>query len=216
MNGFTAGYVIRKGGFSIRLGGRAIFAAFALLAALAAISIWSISAGDFPMSVSDVFAAAEATQWLTGSLNARAWRDVYTTGIGLAVLAPIALFLQISLDRLEMGDDMAAALGIRINLIRACIAIVGVLLVSLAVAAAGPIAFVALVAGPIARRLTDSSGPCLGTALLVGALVLISADLAGRLAFAPTQLPQESLPPSWAHHSCYGCSPHKSEKVQCE
>ena len=144
---------------------------------------------DFLMTRSDIFAAAQATQWLTGSLNARVWRDVYVTGIGLAVLAPIAMYLQLALNRLEMGEELAAALGIRINMVRGLISLIGVLLVSLAVAAAGPIAFVALVSGPIARRLTDSSGPCLGTAALVGSLVLVSADLAGRQLFAPTQLP---------------------------
>lgn len=143
---------------------------------------------SFLMTRTDIFYAAAAQHWLTGTLNARIWRDVYLTWLGFGLLAPMALALQMSLDRLEMGDDMAQALGIRINIVRALVAIIGVLMVSIAVAGAGPIGFVSLVAGPIARRLTLSSGACLGSAALVGALVLISADLAGRIAFA-AQLP---------------------------
>ena len=143
---------------------------------------------SFVMTRTDIFYAAAAQHWLTGTLNARIWRDVYMTWLGFGLLAPLALGLQMSLDRLEMGDDMARALGVRINLVRGLIAIIGVLLVSIAVAGAGPIGFVSLVAAPIARRLTFSSGACLGGAALVGALVLISADLVGRIGFE-AQLP---------------------------
>ena len=47
----------------------------------------------------------------------------------------------------------------------------------------------ALVSGPIARRITSGSGVTLVTAALVGAVVVTAGDLAGRLVFAPTQLP---------------------------
>lgn len=143
---------------------------------------------DFIMTRSDIFSAAAATQWITGSLNASLWRDVYFAAISFGILGAAALAWQMPLNRLEMGDDMAQALGVRINAVRIMMTLIGVLLASVAVAIAGPITFVALVAGPIARRLTNGSGACLGAAALVGILVLISADLAGRMAFAPTQL----------------------------
>lgn len=144
---------------------------------------------NFLMTRTDIVAAASATHWLTGSLNTSVWRDVYTTGIGIVILIPIVLFLQKSLGHLEMGNDMAAALGIRINFTRAIAAFAGVFLAALAVAAAGPVPFVALVSGPIARRLGNSSGPSLGHAALVGVLVTLSADLAGRMVLAPMQMP---------------------------
>lgn len=144
---------------------------------------------NFLMTRTDIVTAASATHWLTGSLNTSVWSDVYITGIGLIIVIPIVLFLQKSLDHLEMGNDMAAVLGIRINFVRAIATFVGVFLAALAVAAAGPIPFVALVSGPIARRLINRSGPCLGNAALVGILVTLSADLAGRMIFAPMQMP---------------------------
>lgn len=153
------------------------------------ISFAAYAGVDFLMTRSDIFEATAATIWLTGSLNARVWEHVYITGAGLAVLLPLALFLQSALDQLELGEDTAAALGIRVNFTRLFIAIIATLLAAIAVAAAGPLAFVAFVAGPIARRLADTSGAALLLAALVGALVVLAGDLAGRLVFAPTQLP---------------------------
>lgn len=144
---------------------------------------------DFLLTRSDIFEAAAAQVWLTGSLNARIWDHAITTGLGVAVLMPLALALGLAVDRLELGDDMAAALGIRVNATRFAVMTIAVLLASIAVAGAGPLAFVAFVAGPIARRLTDASGVGLVSAALVGATVVLVGDLAGRLVFAPTQLP---------------------------
>jgi iron complex transport system permease protein len=144
---------------------------------------------EFLMTRSDIFEAAAAQAWLTGSLNARVWLHVVTIGIGLLVLVPAALILQRSLDRLESGDDMAAALGVKVEQTRLLASVVGVLLAALAVASAGPLAFVALTSGPIARRLIDASGSSLFTSAMVGAVLVTAADLLGRILFAPLQLP---------------------------
>ena len=144
---------------------------------------------EFLMTRSDIFEAAAAQAWLTGSLDARVWLHVVTIGLGLVALVPAALLLQRALDRLESGDDMAAALGIKVEQTRLLGSLVGVLLAALAVASAGPLAFVALTSGPIARRLLDASGSSLVTSAMVGAVLVTAADLAGRILFAPTQLP---------------------------
>ncbi|MBI4924247.1 MAG: iron chelate uptake ABC transporter family permease subunit [Devosia nanyangense] len=143
---------------------------------------------DFLMTRSDIFEAAAAQAWLTGSLNARLWSHVETIAAGLAILLPAALVLRPSLDRIELGDDLAAALGIRVDATRIVAGLVGVLLAALAVASAGPLPFVALVSSPIARRLSGA-GVTLVTSALVGAAVVAAGDLGGRLVFAPTQLP---------------------------
>ena len=127
---------------------------------------------DFLMTRSNIFEAAAAQAWLTGSLNARLWSHVAIAAVGVLVLAPIAFALQPSLDRIELGDDLAAALGIRVNATRIAAGFTGVLLAALAVASAGPLPFVALVSGPIARRMTGGTGAMLATAALVGAVVV--------------------------------------------
>lgn len=144
---------------------------------------------NFLLTRSDIFEAAAAQAWLTGSLNARVWLHVGIAGIGAALLVPAALALHAALERLEMGDDLAAALGTRVEAVRVAAGLVAVLLASVAVAAAGPLPFVALAAAPLARRMTGASGPTLFTAGLVGAVIVLGADLMGRIAFAPVQLP---------------------------
>ncbi|MBP1807532.1 FecCD family ABC transporter permease [Rubellimicrobium aerolatum] len=144
---------------------------------------------DVLMTRTDLFSASAATQWLTGSLNARLWSHAAQAGVGLAVLGPLGLALGRGLDRLEMGEDVATALGVRTGLVRLATVAVAVGLAAVAVAACGPVAFVALVAGPIGRRLSGGGGPALGPAALTGALLLCAADLAGRVLLAPMQLP---------------------------
>jgi iron complex transport system permease protein len=144
---------------------------------------------NFLLTRSDIFEAAAAQAWLTGSLNARVWLHVGISAFGALILVPAALALNAALERLELGDDLAAALGTRVEAMRIAAGLVAVLLASVAVAAAGPLPFVALAAAPLARRMTGASGPTLFTAGLVGAVIVLGADLMGRLAFAPVQLP---------------------------
>jgi iron complex transport system permease protein len=144
---------------------------------------------NFLLTRSDIFEAAAAQAWLTGSLNARVWLHVGIAGIGAALLVPVGLGLHAAHERLEMGDDLAAALGTRVEAVRIAAGLVAVLLASVAVAAAGPLPVVALAAAPLARRMTGASGPTLFSAGLVGAVIVLGADLIGRIAFSPVQLP---------------------------
>lgn len=97
--------------------------------------------------------------------------------------------MQRTLDRLDLGDDTATGLGVRVGPAKLALVVVGVLLAALGVAAAGPVAFVAFVSGPIARRLVDSPRAGIVPAAFVGALVTVVADLAARRVLAPTELP---------------------------
>lgn len=144
---------------------------------------------EFMMTRAEIFDVQRAAVWLTGSLNARTWDDVRTVGLALLILGPLAIVMQRWLDRLELGDDMAAGIGVPVSKAKLGLVIVGVCLAALGVAAAGPIGFVSFVSGPIARRLTNSPGAAVVPAAFVGALVTIVADLAARRLLAPTELP---------------------------
>lgn len=144
---------------------------------------------NFLLTRADINDVQRAVVWLTGSLNGRSWDQARTVWLALLIFAPIAIVLQRWLDRLELGDDAAAALGIPVNKAKLLLVVVGVSLAALAVAAAGPVGFVAFVSGPIARRLVRSSGACVIPAAFVGALVVVAADLAARRLLAPTELP---------------------------
>lgn len=102
--------------------------------------------------------AQQALIWLTGSLNGRDWSNVRSMAITLAVLAPLTVFMVHRLRILQLGDETAYGLGLRVESSRLGLIVIAVLLAALATAAAGPIGFVAFVAPPIARRLTRSPG----------------------------------------------------------
>lgn len=144
---------------------------------------------DYLITRAEIFAVQRAAVWLTGSLNGRSWSHVQTVAIGLIVLGPLAIIMQRWLDRIELGDDTAAAIGVPVGKAKLGLIIVAVSLVSLAVAAAGPIGFVAFVSGPVARRLVRAPGAAVVPAALAGALITVVADLAARRALAPVELP---------------------------
>jgi iron complex transport system permease protein len=130
-----------------------------------------------------------AAVWLTGSLNGRGWEHVRPVGAGLLLLLPLSIWMARSLRLLELGDDVAAALGVRLGRTRFGLVVVGVGLAALATASAGPVAFVALMTPPIARRLVRSPGITIVPTALVGALLTVSADLVARRVLAPLELP---------------------------
>jgi iron complex transport system permease protein len=85
-----------------------------------------------------------------------------------------------------MGDDAATALGIRPGRTRLAAMIVGVALVALVTAAAGPISFIALAAPQISQRLTRSNTP-MGTVplMLTGAALVVVSDMLAQLLMVP-------------------------------
>jgi iron complex transport system permease protein len=125
----------------------------------------------------DLYEARQAMTWLVGTVGQAGRGELRTLLVALVVLLPAALLLERPLRTLELGDDAAKALGTRVELSRLALIAVSIVLVGLATAVAGPIMFVALVAGPIARRLTDSSSGGLVAAAFVGAIVVLGADL---------------------------------------
>lgn len=127
--------------------------------------------------------------WGSGSLNGVSVDQLIPVVIVLAVLVPSALALSPALRVLELGDDAAGSLGSRPTGIRLATIVLGVALVALVTAAAGPIAFIALVAPQIARRLTRSAGVGLVAAGITGALLLVLSDFLAQRLFAPLQLP---------------------------
>ncbi|SOC50134.1 iron complex transport system permease protein [Blastococcus aggregatus] len=124
----------------------------------------------------------EALRWLTGSLNGTSWTTVLPALLALLVLAPVLLGQTRNLATLQLGDDTAAALGVRVERTRVIAIIAAVGLVAFATAACGPIAFVSFLAGPIAARIVGPNGSLLVPAALVGALLVLVADLVGQFA----------------------------------
>ncbi|MDX3100598.1 FecCD family ABC transporter permease [Nonomuraea angiospora] len=148
-----------------------------------------LAVNSYLLTKANINDAATAGAWLTGSLSGRGWDHAIPVAVALAVLLPVCAFVARPMRMIEMGDDAAKAMGIRVEVVRAVAIIAGVLLSGVATAAAGPVVFVALAAPQLARRLTRSAGVTMGASALMGAVLLTVADLAAQRVLAPTQLP---------------------------
>lgn len=125
--------------------------------------------------------AASAQVWLNGSLNARGWDQAWPLIWTLAVLVPVALLLARSLNAMQLGDDPARGLGVRLQVTQLLTLVAAVGLASVAVSAVGPLSFVALVVPQIALRLTAGPRPPMLASMAVGACLVVAADVVTRV-----------------------------------
>ena len=124
--------------------------------------------------------AQDALTWLVGSVSGADWPEIAVVAVGLAVLLPIVRMLAPRLRALQLGDDLATSLGVGAERNRLGLLIVAVALAALATAMVGPLAFVAFVSAPIARRLVGTGGLSLVPSALVGALIVSAADFSAQ------------------------------------
>lgn len=134
-------------------------------------------------------AALAAAVWEQGTLNGLGWDQVGPVALGVGLLCVALLAYGNRLAILEMGDDAAAALGVRVPAARLAYLVIGVALTAVATAAAGPISFVALAAPQLAGRLARTPGIALAPSAAMGAFLLVFSDWLAQRLFAPTQLP---------------------------
>jgi len=158
---------VRGAGRGNAAGSRLILAGIGIAAALQAVV-------SFLMTRADIRTAADVLVWLNGSLNSANWDRAGVLFLALAVLVPAVVLIAGPLRILELGDDTAAGLGVRVNAARLALVVIAVSLAAVATAAAGPVSFVAFLAGPIARRFAGKAS--LPASALVGALIVLAAD----------------------------------------
>ena len=122
----------------------------------------------------------EAQRWLTGSLNGAQLGQALPLLGALVVFGGLLLSRTRELELLRLGDDAAAALGVRVGRTRVIVIIAAVGMIATATAITGPIAFVAFLSGPIAARIVGPRGSLLIPAALVGATLVLAGDYAGQ------------------------------------
>jgi len=123
-----------------------------------------------------------AMQWLTGSLNSASWERATPLLVAAAIVVPLMLSQGRALGTLQLGDDSASGLGVRVNPTRLLFILGAVALLAFATAAAGPIAFVAFMAGPIAARLSGPGANLMVPSAFVGAALVLGSDLIAQFA----------------------------------
>jgi iron complex transport system permease protein len=129
------------------------------------------------LSRADVRDAQAALVWMVGSLGSSRWHEIAIVTGALLVLLPATALLAERLRALQLGDELAAGLGVRTERTRLALLLCAVALAAVGTAAAGPVAFVAFMSAPIARRLVGAGALALAPSALVGAAVVLAADL---------------------------------------
>ncbi|NUK29422.1 iron ABC transporter permease [Parageobacillus sp. VR-IP] len=142
------------------------------------------------MITGPIYRASQANVWITGSVYGASWKHV-------TLLAPWALILLAAswlsarkMNIQELGDELAIGAGVSLQKQRFFLLLLSTALTGGAVAFAGGIGFVGLMAPHMARRLVGSSfGALIPASALLGAILVMAADLAGRMLFAPMEIP---------------------------
>lgn len=136
------------------------------------------------------YLAAQVLNWMTGSIYGTNWAYIEVLWPWVAIFIPLSLLMAKELNVQSLGEDVARGLGNRLQLSRMILLFYSVALAGAAVGAAGTISFIGLMAPHIARRLV---GNCykliIPVSAFIGAIILLLADLAGRMLFQPLDIP---------------------------
>ncbi|MEG1979318.1 MAG: iron ABC transporter permease [Victivallaceae bacterium] len=125
-----------------------------------------------------------------GSLANRGWEQINQIYLWVLLGVAVAFYLAGHLNLLNLGDDLAASLGVRVNLVRTLGVAVGALLAAAAVSAAGLLGFVGLIAPHMVRMMLGSDLRfVVPGSLIMGALLVVICDYIGRTIMAPAELP---------------------------
>ena len=154
------------------------------------VSAMLAAATTFLLVFSPLTTTLSAYVWLTGSVYGASWPEVRALGLWwLVLLLPLAALARHAVLA-QLDDDLTRGLGVRLQRQRAALLALAVALAGVAIAWGGAIAFVGLIAPHIARRLLPAGFAAQALmAALVGALLVMLADLLGRTLFLPLDLP---------------------------
>ncbi|GAB2537280.1 FecCD family ABC transporter permease [Brachybacterium huguangmaarense] len=158
-----------SGGATSAMGSETVIVAGIAIAALAQVLVAQLVLGL------DRWDLQTVAVWTSGSLGMATWTRITALALALVVLLPLAGAVHAALAPADLGADLAHGLGARPERWGFAALVVGALLASAATAAFGPLAFVALLATPLARGLTGGV-PSLPASALVGAVIVVLAD----------------------------------------
>ena len=144
----------------------------------------------FMIIISPIHLASQAYIWLTGSVYGTKWSMIYSVLPWIITFYVLAIIFSRVVNIQEMGDQIAAGVGAPVQLHRFLLLFISVGLAGSAVALAGGIGFIGLIAPHIARKLVDRSfNEILIVSTLCGGIMVIVADLIARTAFTPLDVP---------------------------
>ncbi|MFD2115825.1 FecCD family ABC transporter permease [Paenibacillus yanchengensis] len=136
------------------------------------------------------YLAPQVLNWTTGSIYGTNWAYIQMLWPWIVIFLPLSLLCARELNLQSLGDEAAIGLGSRLQWSRMITLFISVALAGAAVGVAGSLSFIGLLAPHMARSLVGQSYRILlPTAAVVGAIVLLLADLAGKMLFQPLDIP---------------------------
>jgi iron complex transport system permease protein len=145
---------------------------------------------DIMITFGEIDSVSQALVWLAGSVYGRTWGQVWALLPWIMVFSTLALLLARELDILNLGDEIALSLGSRVEWQRGLLLLTSVALAGASIATAGAVSFVGLMAPHLARQLVGASHQeLIPVAAIMGGMLVVIADLLGRVMFAPLELP---------------------------
>ncbi len=181
---FVALGVARVGGRGVRADVRTLLIAGVIVGAFANAAIMVALASAEPNTVRG------ALWWMMGSAADATWARVVWLAVSILAAGGALVYWAREIDVLSLGEDTAASLGVDAERSGRRVFLLAALLAAATVAAAGLIGFVGLIVPHIARRLgLRAHRPLVVAAAIIGATLVVAADLAARTVAAPTELP---------------------------
>ena len=145
---------------------------------------------DIMITFGEIDSVSQALVWLAGSVYGRTWTQVWALLPWIIIFSALALLLARELDILNLGDEIALSLGSRVEWQRGLLLLTSVALAGASIATAGAVSFVGLMAPHLARQLIGASHQeLIPVAAVMGGMLVVIADLLGRVMFAPLELP---------------------------
>ncbi len=145
---------------------------------------------DIMITFGEIDSVSQALVWLAGSVYGRTWTQVWALLPWIIVFSGLALLLARELDILNLGDEIALSLGSQVEWQRGLLLLTSVALAGAAMATAGAVSFVGLMTPHLARQLVGASHQeLIPIAAIMGGMLVVIADLLGRVMFAPLELP---------------------------
>ncbi len=154
-----------------------------------AIGMTCDAAVDFILATSELYEVSAPLVWMTGSLWSRGWAHLNAVWPLLAGLSAITLLYSYRLDLIRLGTAQATSLGLNVRRERLVLLALATLLAAISVSVVGVLGFVGLMAPHIAHQMVGGTHRgLLPVAMLVGAILVMVADAAGRALFAPLEV----------------------------
>ena len=140
--------------------------------------------------IGPIYQASQAARWIAGAVNEINWGEIQITAVAMLPLLALVLLAARKLPPADLDEVSARAIGLDLPVFRILIFALAAGLTALSVAFVGGVGFIGLMAPHLARLLAGRNVYAgIFASFLLGAIMLVGADLVVRVLFAPTEVP---------------------------